>query len=121
MGERETMPDLDNTMALAELYGVSLDNLVNYQAKKEGLQIPPKGKHVFGSVNVGERGQIVIPKKARDIFRIKPGDSLLILGDEEQGLAMVKTEVFMTLAKEILEKGGRFDEGYRDESFDKEI
>ena len=45
----------------------------------------------------------------------------MILGDEEQGLAMVKTEVFMELAKEILEKGGRFDEGYRDESFDKEI
>ena len=39
----ETVPDLDNTMALAELYGVSLDDLVNYQAKKEGLQIPPKG------------------------------------------------------------------------------
>ena len=117
----ETVPDLDNTVALAELYGVSIDNLVNYQAKKEGLQIPPNGKHVFGSVNVGERGQIVIPKKARDIFNIKPGDSLLILGDEEQGLAMVKTEIFMELAKEILEKGGRFDEGNRDEQSDKEI
>ena len=115
----ETVPDLENTMALAGLYGVSIDNLVNYQAKKEGLQIPPKGKHVFGSVTVGERGQIVIPKKARDIFGIKPGDSLLMLGDE--GLAMVKTEIFMELAKEILEKGGRFDEGDRDKQSDKEI
>ena len=60
-------------------------------------------------------------KKARDYFNIKPGDSLLILGDEEQGLAMVKTEIFMELAKEILEKGGRFDEGNRDEQSDKEI
>lgn len=72
-------------------------------------------------MTVGERGQIVIPKKARDIFGIKPGDSLLMLGDEEQGLAMVKTEIFMELAKEILEKGGRFDEGDRDKQSDKEI
>ena len=51
----------------------------------------------------------------------KRQDSLLILGDEEQGLAMVKTEIFMELAKEILEKGGRVDEGNRDEQSDKEI
>ncbi|MFA5766133.1 MAG: AbrB/MazE/SpoVT family DNA-binding domain-containing protein, partial [Bacilli bacterium] len=49
-----------------------------------------KGKHIFGAVKVGEKGQIVIPKKARDIFNIKPGDNLLLLGDEEQGLAIVK-------------------------------
>ena len=45
----------------------------------------PKGKHIFGTVKVGERGQIVIPKEAREIFDINPGDTLLVLGDEEQG------------------------------------
>ena len=63
----------------------------------------PKGKHVFGMVTVGERGQIVIPKEARDLFDIKPGDSLLMLGDEEQGLALVKNEVFLQFANMIFD------------------
>ncbi len=62
----------------------------------------PKGKHIFGTVKVGEKGQIVIPKEARDIFNIKPGDSLLLLGDEAQGIAIVKTELFQQFAHEIL-------------------
>lgn len=44
-------------------------------------------------VKVGEKGQIVIPKKARDIFNIKPGDSLLLVGDEEQGIAIIRNEI----------------------------
>lgn len=61
-----------------------------------------RGKHIFGVVKVGERGQIVIPKQAREIFSIKPGDGLLVLGDEEQGLALVKNEVFLSMAERIL-------------------
>ena len=61
----------------------------------------PKGKHIFGTVKVGEKGQIVIPKDARVMFNIKPGDSLLVLGDEEQGIAIVKSETFMQFAQEI--------------------
>jgi len=49
----------------------------------------PKGKHIFGTVKVGEKGQIVIPKEARDIFGIKPGDSLMLIGDETSGLAII--------------------------------
>jgi len=60
-----------------------------------------KGKHIFGTVKVGEKGQIVIPKEARDIFNIKPGDSLMVLGDEEQGIAIVKSEAFMQFAQDI--------------------
>lgn len=101
----ETVPDLKNSMALAELYGVSLDALIHHDPSKEGPGIPPKGKHMFGMVTVGERGQIVIPKKARDIFNIQPGDSLLVLGDEEQGIAIVKSEGFLAFAKELLSKG----------------
>ena len=62
----------------------------------------PKGKHIFGTVKVGEKGQIVIPKEARDIFNIKPGDTLLLLGDEAQGIAIVKHELFRQFAQNVL-------------------
>ena len=89
------------------MYNVTLDNLVRYDADKEGYMIPPKGKHIFGLVTVGDHGQIVIPKKARDIFCFNPGDDLIVLGDEaEHGIALIKGEHFMAPAKEILSKGG---------------
>lgn len=61
----------------------------------------PEGKHIFGTVRVGERGQIVIPKKAREIFSIQPGDTLLIVGDEKRGIAIVKTDTFKAMAKRL--------------------
>lgn len=61
----------------------------------------PQGKHIFGVVKVGERGQIVIPKKAREIFGIQPGDELLVLGDEAQGLALAKNEKFLNMVDAI--------------------
>ena len=48
----------------------------------------PKGKFI-SMVKVGEKGQIVIPKGARDLFSIQPGDNLLLLADEEKGIALV--------------------------------
>lgn len=62
-----------------------------------GLMAPPKGKYVFGMVKVGEKGQIVIPAKARKIFDIKPGDNLIVLGDEGQGIALIKEESLLGL------------------------
>ena len=62
-----------------------------------GLMVPPKGKYVFGMVKVGEKGQIVIPAKARKIFDIKPGDNLIVLGDEGQGIALIKEESLLGL------------------------
>jgi len=85
----ETNPDLRSCMALAELYNVTIDDLVNHSQEDTGVPIPPKGKFFFGSVTVGDRGQIVIPKKAREVFKIESGDKLLILGDEDRGLAIV--------------------------------
>jgi AbrB family looped-hinge helix DNA binding protein len=52
-----------------------------------------RGKYLFGIAKVGEKGQIVIPKDARDVFDIKAGDSLIILGDVKKGLALVKADV----------------------------
>lgn len=71
----------------------------------------PKGKHIFGTVKVGERGQIVIPKEAREFFDIQPGDTLLVLGDEEQGIAVVKADVMEEVAVKILKGLGRFRGG----------
>lgn len=85
----ESTPDLYFCVKLAELYNVTLDNLVNYNESEVGLSVPPKGKHLFGSTTVGNRGQIVIPKKAREVFHIKAGDTLIIVGDEERGLAII--------------------------------
>jgi AbrB family looped-hinge helix DNA binding protein len=91
----ESLPDMNKCIALAQLYQISLDTLVN-GSETAGLPLPPKGKHVFGTVTVGERGQIVIPKKAREIFQINPGDNLLILGDENQGgLALIDANRFI--------------------------
>ena len=63
--------------------------------------VADKGKYVFGVCKVGEKGQIVIPKEAREVFDIKPGDSVLVLGDAKKGLAIIKTEVFQSVADGI--------------------
>ena len=59
-------------------------------------------KRVFGTAKVGDRGQIVIPKEARELFQIKPGDTLLILGEEHTGLVISRPEVLSDLANKIL-------------------
>ena len=64
----------------------------------------PKGYHIFGTAKVGEKGQIVIPKDARQIFGVKPGDTLLILGDEETGIIVTKPDVLRAAADEIFGK-----------------
>lgn len=98
----ETIPDLDKCKTLAEIFNVSLDDLANYEAEENlGLKIPPKGKHLFGVVTVGEKGQIVIPAKARKTFSIAAGDQLVILGDESQGLALIKSDAFLHMAEMI--------------------
>ena len=65
-----------------------MDDLVNYSEKETGLGVPPKGKHLFSMVQMGDKGQIVIPAKARKIFDLKPGD-------EAQGLVIMKEEGFL--------------------------
>ncbi|MCR4850759.1 MAG: AbrB/MazE/SpoVT family DNA-binding domain-containing protein [Lachnospiraceae bacterium] len=65
------------------------------------MAVPPKGKHLFGLVTVGDKGQIVIPAKARKLFDISSGDQLVVLGDEGQGIAIVKAESFLTLANMV--------------------
>ena len=98
----ETIPDLEKCKLLAELFGVSLDDLANYEPEDNmGLDVPPKGKHLFGMVTVGDKGQIVIPARARKLFDISPGDQLVVLGDESQGLAIIKAKDFLNMTNMI--------------------
>ena len=95
----ETMPDLERSRILAEIFEVSLDDLANFEPDENwGIGVPPKGKHIFGVVTVGDKGQIVIPVKARKLFSINTGDSLVVLGDESQGIALLKADDFMQMA-----------------------
>lgn len=97
----ETAPDIYNCVELARLYDVSVDNLVNYDSAGSGLMVPPRGKHLFGVVTVGDKGQIVIPKQARKIFHIEAGDRLVVLGDEDQGIAMIKEDTMLSLMNDM--------------------
>ena len=70
-----------------------------------GKHILGKGnaRRVFGTAKVGDRGQIVIPKEARELFDIKPGDTLLILGEEDTGLIVSRPEVLSNIVNKIFE------------------
>lgn len=70
----------------------------------------PKGKYAW-TVTVGEKGQIVIPKQARDVFGINPGDTLIILGDEKRGLAIPPKTAFAQFASAVFETQMDNEEG----------
>ena len=60
------------------------------------------GKYIFGVVKVGDKGQIVIPKDARKVYGIEPGDALMMLGDQK-GIALIKTEIFQSVIDQAME------------------
>ena len=104
----ETVPDIEKCAALAELYNTTLDDLYQEQKLPGGQDIlpAPKGKHLFGTVTVNDKGQIVIPKKAREVMQIGPGDDLVVLADEQSGLALVKASWFENHIMNILARSG---------------
>ena len=73
----------------------------SYKSQKSIIMEAENGKYIFGVVKVGDRGQIVIPKEAREVYGIKAGDSLLVLGDMK-GMAVIKTEIFQDKIDEML-------------------
>lgn len=87
----ESVPDIERCVQIAMFYGVSLDSLamcpLDEKSDFDGDDID--GKYIFGIVKVGERGQVVIPKHAREVYDIKPGSKLLAVGDEK-GMAFAK-------------------------------
>ncbi len=84
-----SIPDIASSKALADLYKVSLDEIAESFSNDNK---PPKGKYLFGLVKVNEKGQILIPKEAREVFQIEPGDKLILLGDDKSGLALTKMQ-----------------------------
>lgn len=103
----ESLPDIEKCKLLADVFGVAIDDLISYDADDDdnlGMGVPPKGKHVFGLVKVGDKGQIVIPAKARKIFDIQPGDNLIVLGDESQGIAIIKEKGLLNLLNNARKK-----------------
>ena len=102
------LDSMGSIMLLSSIYdqtklSMTLDDLVNYEESQNLLPIGPKGKYIFGTVTIGEKGQIVIPVKARKIFGLQPGDDLVMLGDIDQGLALIKAQ---SLLETILEREG---------------
>ena len=97
----ESAPDLESAGRLAEARKVSLDDLVNAPDGEVNGDQSMKGKHLFGLVTVGDKGQIVIPARARKVFHIRPGDQMMVLGEEGRGLALMNAQFFIEAAKEI--------------------
>lgn len=104
----DTIPDIEKCSLLSEVYGTTIDSLVKTEPVEGVGMIPPapKGKNIWGSVAVGERGQIVIPKGARDLFGLTGGQRLIVLSDEH-GIALIPDEAFMAKMKKAMEEGER--------------
>lgn len=99
-----TIPDIEKCSLLANVYGVTIDSLMqSTTAEGVGLIPPaPKGKSIWGSVTINDRGQIVIPKPARDKFDLVAGKRLIVLSDDG-GIALVPAETFESNMREIME------------------
>ena len=95
----ESVPDIEKCMEIAKIFDVTLDALTGESCSQFGMKSPPKGKHLFGMMKVGEKGQIVLPARARRVFNIHPGDHLILLGDENSGLALIKESDLLNLAR----------------------
>lgn len=100
----ETIPDIEKCDRLASFYGIKIDSLMHYDEKVGNTKVapPPEGKFLWGTVKVSNRGQIVIPKEARDKYGIQDGSRLVVLGDEE-GIALVQAERFENQLKNAME------------------
>ena len=97
-----TVPDIEKCSLLARVYGTTLDSLVRTESV-EGIGVlppAPVGKNIWGAVTISDRGQIVIPKGARERFALTGGQRLIVVSDE-RGIALIPAEFF----EEIVKKG----------------
>ena len=94
----------DRAALLAQVYGVTLDSLTKTETVDGVGMVPPapQGKSIWGAVALGERGQIVIPKAARDKFALTAGDRLIVVSDEN-GIALIPAEFFERKLRELRE------------------
>ena len=99
-----TIPDVEKCSLLAKLYGTTVDELIKTEAPDGMGMVPPapRGKNIWGCVNVNDRGQIVIPKGARDKFGLTGGQRLIVASDEV-GIALIPDMAFEENMKKAME------------------
>lgn len=100
-----TVPDIEKCRRLADLYGVTIDGLMRSETidGKETILPAPRGKNIWGSVTVNERGQLVIPKALREKFGLTGGQRLIVLSEDMEGIALVPAEIFEAKMKKAME------------------
>ena len=108
----DSVPDIEKCDKLANFYGIKIDALMHYDEKVGNTKVtpPPDGKFLWGTVKMGNRGQIVIPKEARENYGLSDGSRLVVLGDLE-GIALIPAERFeqqlrnaMEMSRKIVEE-----------------
>ena len=99
-----TVPDIEKCKRLADVYGTTIDSLLETTTvdSKQVMPPAPAGKNIWGSVTINERGQIVIPKAVRDLFGLSGGQRLIVLSDEREGIALVPAEKFERSVQEMM-------------------
>lgn len=99
-----SVPTVDKVAALANVYGVTVDSMLKTETAEGIGVIPPapKGKNIWGTVTLGERGQIVIPKAAREKFGFQGGERLIVASDEV-GIALFPAELFESKIQEFID------------------
>ena len=88
----ETYPDIENCVKLSALFKVSLDAMVKEPVQLLAEEPNDKGQYMFGIVKIGEDGSLPLPEKAKQVMEILPGDRMLLIGDKDQGIAMMKCD-----------------------------
>lgn len=103
-----TVPDIEKCALLANEYGVSIDSLIRTESLDGVGMIPPapRGKHIWGSVVVSDRGQLVIPKGAREQFALSGGQRMIVLSDDE-GIVLMPAEHFEEKIRQIMTLASR--------------
>ncbi|MDO4557101.1 MAG: helix-turn-helix domain-containing protein [Lachnospiraceae bacterium] len=100
-----TVPDVEKCKRLADVYGVTIDSLMKTETVDGEITIPPapKGRNIWGSVIINERGQLVIPKAVREKFGLTGGQRLIVLSDDQEGIALVLAEAFEARIQKAME------------------
>ena len=98
-----TIPDVEKCGLLANLYNTTIDSLIKTETA-DGITLAPapKGKNIWGSVIINERGQIVIPKGARDKFGLTGGQRMIVCSDDT-GIALIRAEQFEENMRKAME------------------
>ena len=98
-----TIPDIEKAALLAKVYGITLDSLIKTESVEGVGVLPPapQGKNIWGSVTLGDRGQIIIPKAARDHLGLSGGERLIVASDEH-GIALIPSDYFESKMREFM-------------------